>query len=175
MHIRMFSGAVRRMWAVMAAMLLFAAGMLVYSPKAHAQSFGPFALRNGNGLCMDVRDYSTSNGAVLQVYDCTYASNQNFIFYDTPAFAVYTITASNSGKCLDIRDASTANGAQLQQWTCNGQSNQLFYIYPITATSGSLQPLHVGGKCLTASGNYNTALVVQSTCNGSAAQEWEFL
>ena len=163
-----------RTWVIAAAVLLFTASMFAYAPKAHATTYGPYALISNQGKCMDVRDYSTSNGAVIQVYDCTFASNQNFVFYSTAYANVYTIRPTHTtGKCLDIKDASTSSGAQLQQWTCNGQANQMFQLQYVTNYLSYILPWHVSGKCLTpSSGGGNTAPIVQMACTGAFNQEW---
>ena len=76
-----------------------------------------------SGLCLDVANNSTADGATVHLWDCI----------DTVASQKWT--ASNgqlvnpaSGKCLDVKDNNPADGAKLQIWTCTGAANQKWSV-----------------------------------------------
>src|SRR5690606_22292136 len=51
------------------------------------------------GKCLDVAGRSTANGANVQLWDCSGATNQQFTFEPTGG-GYYLVRNVNSGKCL---------------------------------------------------------------------------
>ncbi|MEV6348665.1 RICIN domain-containing protein [Actinoplanes sp. NPDC051851] len=73
------------------------------------------------GLCMDIANASTSNGAQIQVATCNGGWAQKWIVNKS-----HDLVNTATGKCADLKDEATANGTRLQLWTCEGTNNQKF-------------------------------------------------
>ena len=69
------------------------------------------------GLCLDDRNNSTSNGAVVQVWSCNGLPNQKWQVMSDG-------TIRHNGLCLDARGNGTTNGTKVQLWACTGNGNQ---------------------------------------------------
>lgn len=84
--------------------------------------------------CLDVRDRSHLDGAVVQQYTCHQGPNQQWSitggpFGGTPSPGPnkwYRIHNRNSGKCLEVNLGSENNNALLVQRTCNASHQQLW-------------------------------------------------
>ena len=114
------------------------------------------------GKCLDVRNGSSADGALVQISSCTGSAGQKWTV--TPGS---TIKALN--KCLDISGNSTANGARIQLWSCTGGGNQNWQAN----ADGSLRNPQ-SGKCVDVPGanSANGTLVNLWSCNGGANQKW---
>jgi len=69
------------------------------------------------GLCLDDRNNSASDGAVVQVWQCNGSPNQSWQVYSDG-------TIRHNGLCLDAVNDGTANGTKVQLWACNVSANQ---------------------------------------------------
>ena len=69
------------------------------------------------GLCLDDRDNSARNGAVVQAWQCNEMANQQWQVYSDG-------TIRHDGLCLDATGYGTANGTKVQLWACTGGANQ---------------------------------------------------
>jgi len=69
------------------------------------------------GLCLDDRNNSSSNGAVVQVWQCNGQASQKWQVYSDG-------TIRHNGLCLDAENRGTANGTRVQLWACTGAANQ---------------------------------------------------
>ena len=69
------------------------------------------------GLCLDDRNNSSSNGAVVQVWQCNGLPNQQWQVMSDG-------TIRHNGLCLDAAGYGTANGTKVQLWACTGNGNQ---------------------------------------------------
>jgi hypothetical protein len=86
---------------------------------------------SGTDKCLNVRDAKTDDLTMVQMYECSLAWNNQWIFQSeqTTLGLAYRIKARQAaGKCLDVRGASTDTGAQVQIFTCGPQWNQLFQL-----------------------------------------------
>ncbi|MGW4690360.1 RICIN domain-containing protein [Streptomyces sp. NPDC004244] len=97
------------------------------------------------GKCLDVRDESRDDYAVVQQYSCKDGSQQSFgigpnVIGGSP-FYTY-----RSYKCVEPRDG-TYDGAGVQQWTCNGGMDQLWDSVPLKPGIVTLRH-RWSGKCL---------------------------
>lgn len=123
--------------------------------------------------CLDVSGNSTGDGAWMQQWACTGATNQSFQFVPVSSTSYYQIIARNSNKCLDVQNGSTADGAIIQQWTCDVNNiNQHFSL----ATVGSYINIisRLSNKCLDVQ-NVSTgdgAWIQQWTCGTGTNQQW---
>ncbi|SDM61742.1 glucosylceramidase [Nonomuraea jiangxiensis] len=73
-------------------------------------------------LCLDVKEFSTKDGARVQLWSCNGNANQRWRMYKDG-----TIRSALNGKCLDVREFNAKNGAIVQMWSCSGASNQQWY------------------------------------------------
>lgn len=119
------------------------------------------AITGLGGKCLDVRNGSTTNGNLPQLWSCFGGPNQTWTLGTDG-------TVRGLGKCLDVTGNGTADGSTVQLWDCFGGPNQRW-----TASGGTL--VNAGSnKCLDVIGN-NTAdgakLQIWS-CTGGANQRW---
>jgi hypothetical protein len=126
--------------------------------------------------CLDVRGgpQATNDGAPLEQWTCTGASNQSWTFNDTGA-GLFEAVASNSGKCMEAAGGGTADGTAIQQATCNRQPRQLWRLHE--AGAGVFEIVHVAsGRCLDITGGPQAtadgALAELWRCTGAANQAW---
>ncbi|WP_199881786.1 non-reducing end alpha-L-arabinofuranosidase family hydrolase [Streptomyces sp. CB03911] len=146
--------------AMVAAVAALAA-MLVASP---AQAATSAALRGtASGRCLDVSNASQTDGASLQIYDCSNGTNQ-----------LWTLTSGNQltvygNKCLDVPGHATTAGTRVQIWTCSGGANQQWRVN----SDGTITGVE-SGLCLdvTGAGTANGTAVEIWTCNGAGNQKW---
>ncbi|MFB9406511.1 ricin-type beta-trefoil lectin domain protein, partial [Dactylosporangium matsuzakiense] len=115
----------------------------------------------GSNRCLDVNGASTTDGAVVQIWDCNGGANQQWTLTSGNQLTVY------GNKCLDV--PGTANGTRARIWTCNGGTGQQWRVNADGTITG------VGsGLCLDANGagTANGAAVQLWTCNGGSNQQW---
>ena len=73
------------------------------------------------GMCLDIAGGATTNGAKLQLHNCTGNAAQVWV-----AGANSTLRNPQSGRCIDAPGGATGNGTRLQIWDCNGTGAQNF-------------------------------------------------
>jgi hypothetical protein len=83
-----------------------------------------FVNANAPGKCLD--ENSSYNGAVVYLYTCTHAKNQQWHFENWGNLSQWRLRNRQDGRCLDIKDYNPNNGARLQVWDCTGAWNQGF-------------------------------------------------
>ena len=103
---------------------------------------------SGTKDCVDVANYSMSNGGPIHQWSCHYDANQLWRFTPVGAEgeAVYAITSRLSGLALDVTAVSTAPGAPIQQWGYGGGNNQKFRVLD-AGGKFQLQAVH-SGMCM---------------------------
>lgn len=124
---------------------------------------------------LNVKSYSKSNGANIQLWQSINDSRQTFnITYLGNGY--YKIISTNSGKSLDIKSGSLKAGANVQQWGYSGTNNQQWVIreagdgtFYIISKHNSLYLDVAGGSAK------NGANIQVNTANGSKAQKWNFI
>ena len=86
-----------------------------------------------SGLCLDVANGSTADGAQIVQYECHQGANQAWreyrhVYYGSDMREYYTVSLynRNSGKCLDIPESSL-QPVPVEQYTCHYGDNQQFY------------------------------------------------
>jgi uncharacterized membrane protein len=137
------------------------AAMLVAGP---AQAATSSALRGvGSSRCLDVQNAAQTDGASLQIYDCSGGANQ-----------LWTLTSGNQltvygNKCLDVPGHATTAGTRVQIWACSGAANQQWRV----DSDGTIVGVE-SGLCLdvTGAGTANGTAVEIWTCNGRSNQKW---
>ncbi|MCG6499491.1 non-reducing end alpha-L-arabinofuranosidase family hydrolase [Kitasatospora sp. A2-31] len=138
------------------------AAMLVAGPAARAATSG--ALRGvGSGRCLDVQNAGQSDGASVQIWDCSNGTNQQWTATSGNQLTVY------GNKCLDVPGHATTAGTRVQIWTCSGGANQQWRVN----ADGTVVGVE-SGLCLdvTGAGTANGTAVQIWTCNGGSNQNW---
>ena len=95
-------------------------------------------LSKNSGMVLDVTGGSVSNGTVIQQWDWTGGTNQQWNI--VPLGNGYNkIVNVNSGLVLDVTGGSSSaafqNGAPIQQWSWTGGANQQWQIVPTGTAS----------------------------------------
>ncbi len=113
--------------------------------------------------CIEVPNTSTTNGAEVQLWDCTGDANQNWTYTSSKQFMVY------GNKCLDASGQGTSNGTPVVIWDCNGQANQQWNVNADGTITGAQS-----GLCLdaTGQGTGNGTKLILWSCNGQSNQRW---
>lgn len=126
-----------------------------------------------SGKCLDVAAGSTDNGGLVQQWNCSGDTWQQFTLGASGGYQ--TLTNVNSGRCLDIPYGTTEPGIQLQQWNCNGSTYQQWRL--TASGTGTYQLINVAsGLCLA---NQNAATgsgipIIQETCTANTNKQWLF-
>ena len=74
-----------------------------------------------SGLCLDVKNSSTSNAAEVRSWTCNESNAQRFKFHSENGKV--TFRPKHSGKCLDVYFGN-GNGSPVKQHSCHGGDNQ---------------------------------------------------
>ncbi|HET8694477.1 MAG TPA: RICIN domain-containing protein [Aquabacterium sp.] len=147
-----------------------------------ATDSGYYKIINVNsGKAIDLRNGSTSDGAVIQQYTWTNSYNQHYLFQSNGDG--YVLRNRTSGKCVDQQNSSPSDGGVLQQLGCSGAPNQTYILTPtstanMTVANGRYTVTNLNSnKCLDvpSSSTANSVQLQQYTCNGTAAQQYDFV
>ncbi|MCW2946208.1 MAG: Ricin lectin [Actinoallomurus sp.] len=87
--------------------------------NAQAWTFTGGTVQTQNNKCMDVAWGATTNGAVIQIANCSGNAAQQFVLNSAG-----DLVNPQSNKCVDIKDWNPNDGANLQLWDCAGTANQ---------------------------------------------------
>ncbi|MEV6609382.1 non-reducing end alpha-L-arabinofuranosidase family hydrolase [Kutzneria sp. NPDC051319] len=152
----------RSLIAVLAAAAMVVTGVALGAGPALAAATGTLH-GVGSGRCLDVPNASQTDGAYLQIYDCSGGASQQWTATDSGQLTVY------GGKCLDVPGSATTAGTRVQIWTCNGGANQQWRVNADGTVVGVQS-----GLCLdvTGAGTANGTAVEIWTCNGGSNQKW---
>lgn len=168
-------------FAVALAVSLGAAFAVSAPAEAHASGYYYFKIY-GYNLCLNVRDASLDNGALLQVSGCVDA-NRNFQFYIhyKGTGNGYTISPQHSYKCLDVADFNPNYWAFIQQYDCLGwgQTNQVFFENnpDFYTPRGPVEKWVTwpGDICLQPGSLTDGANVTQLSCGNTTQSHWEMV
>ncbi len=131
-------------------------------------SFG--AISNGmSGKCLDLPNYSTTDGTRIQIQTCNSSDAEKWIFIGLNGSATSGVIKGYGYKCLDVAGAGTTDGNAVWYYSCNYSDAQLW----TRQSNGSLLNRNAN-KCLQPVNqvdNNGTQLEIRS-CDGSAAQSW---
>ncbi|NUP51137.1 MAG: cellulase family glycosylhydrolase [Catenulispora sp.] len=113
--------------------------------------------------CLDVPSKATTNGTLLQIWDCNGGTNQQWTYLSNGGLQVY------GSKCLDVPNHATTAGTRVEIWDCNGGTNQQWNLN----ADGTVVDRE-SGLCLdvTGGGTANGTAVELWTCNGQSNQRW---
>ena len=120
---------------------------------------GSVELRAVNGRCLDVRGVDSTNGTLVQLWDCAGAPNQRWTV--NPGVGE---VRGFAGKCLD----ADPTGRAVRLWDCTGGANQTWTL----TTAGELRGL--GDRCLDVRDPAlpNGAPAELGPCTGESRQKW---
>jgi hypothetical protein len=156
---------VRPIAAIASSLILAAMAVTVTQQAAAAAVVGtPTPIVGAaSGRCLDVPNSSTTNGAQIQLYDCSGAANQSWTYTSSKQLTVY------GNKCLDANGRGTSNGTAVIIWDCNGQTNQQWNVNADGTVTGVQS-----GLCVDANGaaTGNGTKIILWSCNGQANQRW---
>lgn len=147
--------------AALSTLILF---IVTFFP-VHSASAYPLINQN-SGLCLEVENASTSNGARVVQNTCDGSDHQDWT--EVATTGGFALQSAHSGQCLDVKWALTSSGAEFIQWPCHGGNNQKF-----SWSGDSLQVAH-SGLCVDINGASTQAgaLAVQNPCNGTDSQKF---
>jgi len=93
------------------------------------------ALKNGDGLCLDIAGGSTESGANLIAWSCHGGVNQQWTYSGGSL-------KNADGRCVDIAASNRSNGANVLTWNYHGGANQVWFFLigrnSIEPTGGSV-------------------------------------
>jgi hypothetical protein len=117
----------------------------------------------GSNRCLDVPGLSTTNGTLLEIWDCNGGTNQQWASLSNGELQVY------GNKCLDVPGNSTAAGTRVDISDCTGGANQQWNLNSDGTVVG-----RGSGLCLdvTGAGTANGTPVEIWTCDGGSNQHW---
>lgn len=116
-----------------------------------------------SGRCLDINNFSTTNGTQAQLWDCNGQTNQRWTYTSAKQLMIY------GSKCLDAQGQGTTPGTPAIIWDCNGQPNQQWVLNPNGTITGVQSSL-----CLDASGaaTANGTKIIIWTCTAAPNQQW---
>ena len=125
---------------------------------------GFYILNMESGLALDDTNFSTSNGNIMQQWQPTGGTNQQWNLVSLPD-GNDEIVNTYSGKVLDDTNWSTSNGTQIQQWQYAGGINQQWKLVALSDGNDEIV-------------NANSGLALddtgESTSNGTQIQQWQY-
>lgn len=83
---------------------------------------------SAGGLCVGVRDASTSAGKPIQLEACTGATSQ--VWALTPNGGNQRLVNANGGKCMNVKDNATTSGALVQTNSCDSAATKQWTLAP---------------------------------------------
>lgn len=124
------------------------------------------ALSQAPTQVLDVTDWGTHDGALIQLWAYGGGSNQRWTVKPASSGQV-TIVSEGSGKCLTVPSGDTSGGLQLVQRTCDGSSAQRFTA-PGGSTTTPEQPPASSGAGLSDPRKKDIAMQIVSTAENSS-------
>ncbi len=156
--------------------LLACAALATSSRGSLAEAATTTVIAQHSGQCLDVTGgpQATGDGARLEQWPCSGASNQSWTVHDTGG-GLFELMASNSHKCAEAADGGTANGTAIQQATCSRAPNQLWRLRD--NGSGVFELVNVpANRCLDITGGPQMkdegAKAELWNCTGALNQAW---
>jgi hypothetical protein len=115
------------------------------------------------GKCLDVLGQNVTSGTTVDLASCWGTPGQNWRIINPP------VTLQGlAGHCLDVLSGNAYPGARVDNATCNGTKAQILHLN----ADGTL--INYWGYCLDVrNADYQAGVLQFTTCNGTAAQQWE--
>ncbi len=114
--------------------------------------------------CVDVPGFSTTNGTVLDLWDCNGGGNQSWNWTGDKNLTVY------SNKCMTIGGDGSSAGSPVTISDCTGAPNQAWELNDDLSVTSVARPQ----LCLAAAGagTGNGTPIEVAYCNGETSQQW---
>ncbi|GIG22152.1 alpha-N-arabinofuranosidase [Cellulomonas chitinilytica] len=180
MRIRTITGTARSLWAATAAGVALAAGIVgltaLPASAASVDTGAYYVLVNRqSGKAMEVANWSTADGGVIQQWTRNDGNWQQWKFVDSGS-GWYRLQNRHSGKVLDLWGWSTADGGEFRQYTDSNGWNQQFKLVDSEGGRVRLVNRH-SGKLVTVTDRSTAdgATVTQLTDNNQYNQQWELV
>ncbi|TYC15905.1 ricin-type beta-trefoil lectin domain protein [Actinomadura syzygii] len=132
------------------------------APSSHLASLSLMP-KSASGLCLEVADANTGNGALVTLWPCTGAANQQWNFVQGRIQS-----ALPGNKCLDVRSGNLGDGAAINTYDCHQGDPQQWRLNGGRLVNG------LNDKCLSVLANNFAAgaALVTYGCNGGPGQSW---
>ncbi|GAA1866125.1 RICIN domain-containing protein [Myceligenerans crystallogenes] len=163
--------------AVGAVLALAGAGLAAVPAGAATPDTGAWyvLVNRQSGKAMEVADWSTADGGIVQQWDRNDGAWQQWRFVDSGG-GYYRLQNRHSGKVLDLWEWSLADGGQFRQYTDLNGYNQQFR--PADSEGGRVRLINRhSGKAVTVTdrSTANGATVTQLTDGNQYNQQWELV
>lgn len=112
--------------------------------------------------CLDVTNFSSADGANIQLWECTGQTAQQFTLVSQGG-GYFSLRNVNSGKCLDVWGWSSQPGGNIAQYSCTGNANQQFQVQDVGGGAVRFVSRHSG----LALDGWN-----RGTTNGTNVAQW---
>jgi hypothetical protein len=146
---------------------------LIAADDQSPATLGEVEASQGSGYCLDNTGDSSTNGTIVQVWQCNDDNAQQWEFIpDSNGVSGDYMLENSTGMCLDDTNDSTTDGTKVQIWTCLGDASQ---EWTQTAVGSYIEYVNSNGLCLDDTGDSHTdgTQVQVWSCNGDLAQQWE--
>ena len=124
---------------------------------------------------LEVRDFSTADGGIMQQWTRNDGNWQQFKFLDSGS-GWYRLQNRHSGKVLDVWGWSTADGGEIRQYTDANAANQKFKL--VDSEGGRVRLVNQNsGKAVTVTDRSTAdgATITQLTEKNQYNQQWELV
>jgi hypothetical protein len=136
---------------------------------------GYYIVNASSGKVLDVRDFSKSNGAVIQQFQLNGGTNQQWNLVPLPD-GNQKIVNVQSGMVLANYDHSTRNGTPIVQRPWLGFLNERWQIFPQGNGQVEIRNAHSGKVLDNPAGSMgNGTQMIQWQWHGGANQQWTLL
>jgi len=115
--------------------------------------------------CVDLPGGDTTNGALLQMWECIGGDTQQWSFQNNKL--VYALDPT---KCVDLLGGDTTNGNLLGLWDCWESESQQWGFDPEAGTIYLASSAHDASKCVRDARDSGIEIW---DCNGEAPQIWQ--
>ncbi|SES33083.1 RICIN domain-containing protein [Lentzea albida] len=119
---------------------------------------------SSGGLCVGVRDASTSAGKPVQLETCGGAASQ--VWALTSSGSDYRLVNTNGGKCMNVKDNATVAGALVQTNSCDSAATKQWTLE--TAGGGPTSTTTTGPTTTTGTPPANALYVSPSGRDGAS-------
>ncbi|KQY41933.1 RICIN domain-containing protein [Cellulomonas sp. Root137] len=165
--------------AVAAGITLALAGVTLAALPAQAATVDTSAwyvlVNRQSAKALEVRDFSTADGGMIQQWTRNDGNWQQFKFVDSGS-GWYRLQNRHSGKVLDVWGWSTADGGEIRQYTDANAANQRFKL--VDSEGGRVRLVNQNsGKAVTVTDRSTAdgATITQLTEKNQYNQQWELV
>ncbi|WP_421732897.1 RICIN domain-containing protein [Cellulomonas sp.] len=170
----------RRLVAALASGITLAlAGVMLAALPAQAATVDTSAwyvlVNRQSGKALEVRDFSTADGGIMQQWTRNDGNWQQFKFLDSGS-GWYRLQNRHSGKVLDVWGWSTADGGEIRQYTDANAANQQFKL--VDSEGGRVRLINNNSaKAVTVTDRSTAdgATITQLTEKNQYNQQWELV